>query len=386
MKQIKRLLLLVIVSLVGITLSGCNNENTLLLLNWGEYINDDLLVKFEEEYNCTVKMSIADSNEAFYAKVKGKTTAYDLVVPSDYMIEKMYENNLLEELDFSKIPNYDYEKFLPGVKGIMSNMFANNEKYHVPYFWGTFGIMYNKNLVGTNNDISLEETLLKEGWNAYFNADKVYGSKIRVGMYDTPRYAYAAAMFYNHLSPNELNEDKYKLFEETLKLQNFSLWGTDTLKKGIVADNLDLAFVYTGDFLDMLYTKIDDGVKMEDINFEIYIPDETIAFLDSLVMPKNARHKDLAYKFINFMLRPENAYMNASVVGYCTPLIESYNMIINPIDPTDDWLNDWSVAITKYYPLPNPSDEKQYKGTPLSNISKDESTILTNIVNKIKSK
>lgn len=376
MKKFKICLAFIALIMIPFGLSGCQKDNTLLLLNWGEYINDEIIENFEKEYNCEVKMSIADSNELFYAKVKSGTTAYDLVVPSDYMTQKMYENDLLEKLDFSKIPNYDINKFMPGVRGIMSEMFEGNEAYHVPYFWGTFGLMYNKQVKG------LEDAILEKGWTAYFNPS-LLPTGTRIGMYNVPRYAFAATMFYQNISPNIVNDEMLKSFEQTLRGTKIIEWGNDTLKKGIVANNLDLAFVYTGDYLDMLYTRLDEGAEFEDITFDIYIPDETIAFVDSLVMPKNSRHKDLAYKFINYMLEPENAYLNASVVGYCTPLIASYEMIANPVDLNDSWLKNWSIAIKKYYPLPNPG-EKQYKGTPLSNLSKDELTKITNIVNKVK--
>ncbi len=376
MKNIKKSIIIFILLFIPFIISGCNRENVLLILNWGEYINDEIVTNFEKEYNCEVKISIADSNELFYAKVKSGTTAYDLVVPSDYMIQKMYEKDLLQKLDFSQIPNYDKNSFLPGVRGIMSEMFEGNENYHIPYFWGTFGLMYNKQVEG------LEEVIQENGWDAYFNSS-LLPSGTRVAMYNVPRYAFAATMFYHHMSPNIISDETLQLFETSLREANIIEWGNDTLKKGIVANNLDLAFVYTGDYLDMLYTKLDEGASFEDITFDIYIPEETIAFVDSLVMPKNSRHKGLAYKFMNYMLEKENAYLNASVVGYCTPLIASYDMIANPTDLNDNWLVNWSKAIKQYYPLPAPTG-KQYIGTPLSNISKDDLTKINNIVNKIK--
>lgn len=366
-----------IVSFSLFILPSCSSKDVLLILNWGEYISDEVVEKFEEEYNCTVKLSLADSNELFYSKVKSGTTVYDLVVPSDYMIQKMYEKDLLEELDLSKIPNYNKEMFLPGVIGIESEMFEGNERYQIPYFWGTFGLMYNKQKAG------LEEIVLSKGWDAYFNKD-LPPNGTRCGMYGVARFSYAACMFYNNLSPNEITDETLKVYESTLRKAGFTEWGTDTLKKSIVSNNLDLAFVYTGDCLDMLYTKLDEeNVTLEDITFDIYIPDNTIAFMDSLVMLKDARHKELAYKFMNFMLETENAYMNASVVGYCTPLKASYEQIVNYVGD-DAWLNNWSYAMKTYYPLPKES-EKQYKGVPLTNFSKDSLTAINNIVNTVKS-
>ncbi len=361
-------------------LSGCNGSNTLLLLNWGEYINDEVVEEFEEKYNCVVNISIADSNELFYSKIKSGTTVYDLVVPSDYMVQKMVENDLLESLDFSKLPHYDRNNLLPGVQRIMRLMNENSPKnidyssYFVPYFWGTWGIMYNKNKEG------LEESLNAYGWDAYFDRSKLpKGTK--VGMYNSIMHSYAAVMCRNHLPFNEEKDEYISLCYDQLKAMQFDEWGTDTMKKSIAAGNLDLAFVWTGDCLDMLYSTLEDGTSYEDISFDIYIPHDTIAFMDNLVMTKAARHKELAYQFIDFMLETEHAKENASVVGYCTPYKSSYQSIVE-YEGEEVWDNDWAYAVSKYYPYYE--DESLYQGTPLSFFSKDYMTEITNMINNVK--
>lgn len=381
MKNIKRLSLLFVLFFSATLMSGCNRGNQLLILNWGEYINDDMVKAFEEETGYEVIISIADSNELFYSKVKSGTTAYDLVVPSDYMVEKMVQKNLLQKIDYSKLTNYDLENnpYMPGVTGIQSEMFEGNEDFAVPYFWGTFGIMYNKQKAG------LEEAILTEGWEAYFNPEK-RPQGTRVGMYNTPRFAYAAALFSENLSPNLFDETSISLVEEKLSRFEFNEWGFDTLKKGIVANNLDMAYLYTGDFLDMLYTRLDAGDTLEDITFDIYIPDQTIAFMDFFVIPKNARHVDMAHEFIDFFLRPEVAYENASVVGYATPLRKAYDLIVSHIDDEDPWLSAWAYANKTYYPLPKEGDTKLYKGTPLSNFTQAQNDRINLLINNIKSK
>jgi spermidine/putrescine-binding protein len=109
-----------------------------MFLNWGEYINDEAVRLFEEEYNVNVIIDIADSNELFYSKIRSGTTAYDLVCPSDYMIEKMYQKGLLQEIDLDRLTNYDpiNNPFMPGVLGIQSQMFEGNDRYGIPYFLG----------------------------------------------------------------------------------------------------------------------------------------------------------------------------------------------------------------------------------------------------------
>lgn len=393
MKNTKRFLLGTILGMILISSLGCGMRKKLLILNWGEYINEDVVSKFEKQTGYEVVISLAESNELFYSRVKSGTTVYDLVVPSDYMIEKMIGKKLLHEIDITKLKNHPDNNnsihFMAGATGIQKDMFHQQgeqyKNYAIPYFWGTFGLMYNKNKPG------LAEAVETHGWKAYFDASlRPAGTK--VGMYNVPRYAYAASMFYLGEDPNEISQESLKKSSEVLSKTGVHEWGTDTLKKGVSSGNLDLAFVYTGDFLDMLYTKLDDGYSLDQITFDIHVPTETIAFMDALVIPKNARHKDIAYEFIDFMLDPQNAYDNASVVGYATPIQEAYDRITtyettpNEIDPDDAWLSAWAYANRKYYPLPNEGDLKQYKGTPLANFDKSWLDRLNTMLNNVKVK
>lgn len=372
-----KILICLIIGLSSLILAGCNGKNKLLILNWGEYINEEIVEEFERIYNVDVVINLVESNELFYSKVKSGTTVYDLVVPSDYMIEKMVEKDLLQKIDFSLLKNYDpvNNPFMPGVLGIQKEMFEGNEDYHIPYFWGTFGLMYNKKKAG------LEEEITNYGWKAYFE-DEYLPTDTKVGMYDVPRFAYAAALIYNNMSPNEQTNTSLDLAYKTLRKKDFNSWGTDTLKKRIASDNLDLAFVYTGDFLDMLYVKL-ETTSLEDISFDIYVPDDTIAFMDSLVIPKKARHVELAHKFIDFLLDPEIAYLNASVIGYCTPIKKAYDKIVN-YNGNDEWLNSWAYATSKYYPLPDVNDPVQYKGVPLANLDQNFLNDIITMVNNVK--
>ena len=378
MKLNKKLYLLMLIPFLFVA-TACNRNNQLLILNWGEYINDEVVVEFEKQTGYEVVISIADSNELFYSKIKSGTTAYDLVVPSDYMLEKMVQKDLVQKIDYSKLSNYDpiNNPFMEGVLGIQSEMFEGNEDYGVPYFWGTFGLMYTLEKEG------LQQAVLENSWKTLFE-DNMRPNGTRVGMYNVSRYAYAVSNIYNGFSPNEINNDLIDLAFNTLIKTDFTEWGFDTLKKGIVANNLDLAFVYTGDFLDMLYTKMDDGYSLEEINFDIYIPDDTIAFMDFLVIPKKARHVNIAHEFINFMLEPDNAYNNASVVGYATPLQNAYDRIVNHLGDEDSWLNSWAYANLTYYPTPKETDIIKYKGTPLANFEQSWLDKINTMVNNVK--
>ena len=154
-------------------------------------------------------------------------------------LKKMVEKDLLQPIDYSKLTNYDQvnNPYMPAVLGIQNDMFEGNEMYGVPYFWGTFGLMYNKDKPG------LTEAINTHGWGAYFESGKrPVGTK--VGMYNTPRYAYAAALLYQGISPNLYNDETLSLVEDTLSSVNFSEWGFDTLKKGIVSKKFRYGFFY----------------------------------------------------------------------------------------------------------------------------------------------
>jgi spermidine/putrescine-binding protein len=366
---------------------SCNGNETLLLLNWGEYINTDLLDAFEEKYHVTVNMSITDSNELFYSKVKSGTTAYDLVIPSDYMVEKMVEKDLIQKIQFDLLTNYgDDNPLLPGVNGILDLLKNNGKEYCVPYFWGSFGIMYNKNKPG------LEEVITNPNltWDAFFNPS-LLPVGTRVGMYDVPRFAYAAGlMSLGYDDPNLYNSELLSKVQSLLSNAHIYEWGYDTLKKGIISGNLDLAFTYTGDLLDMLYMQLDEGKPLSDITFDIVIPDKTIAFSDNFVIPKKARHVELAHKFIDFFLDPENAYINASTVGYCTPVLSAYNKIINYVDDPsnadNDWLNNWAYANKKYYPILPSTSAVNFKGKPLQSIDQNIIDKINQMINQVKTR
>jgi spermidine/putrescine-binding protein len=381
MKKNKLLLAsLMMFSLVNF--SSCS-KNKLLILNWGEYINMDLVEAFEKENNCEVVISIAESNELFYSKVKGGTTVYDLVVPSDYMVKKMYENQLLQKIDKTRLTNYQEGMFMPGVYNI-ENIFINDyafedySDYQIPYFWGTFGLMYNKNKIG------VQEALEQYSWDCFFNKD-LLPKGTKTGMYNVPRDSYAASLLHHNLSPNLIGEEYLSLVKNDLKTAKFDQWGTDELKRQVQKGDLDIAFVYTGDFLDMVYSDsnyLNVNKTLDDLTYDIYIPNNTITFMDSFVLTKNAKNVDLAYRFIDYFLDSQVAYENSSVVGYCTPIKESYEQILSLKTSSSKLDQKWASLIEKYYPLDDDNSQK----SPLINFDKNYLTKVTNNVNDVKVK
>ncbi|MFA7076019.1 MAG: extracellular solute-binding protein [Candidatus Izemoplasmatales bacterium] len=382
----KKIILAILVLSFTLVLSACDSNPKLRILNWGEYINEDLVKQFEAEYNINVDIDVADSNEYFYSKIKSKTTAYDLVIPSDYMIEKMVDEEMLLEIDYTLLPNYSNVNYVSDVENIFLSMHnttlertseeVNYKEYAVPYFWGTFGIIYNNRVEG------LEEALNEHGWDVYFEKD-TYFPEARRGMYDVPQFAYAAAMMYKDSSPNLFSDTILSEVETTIEKAGFIEWGDDNLKKNVEADNLDMAFVYTGDYLDRLYIKLDEGKTLEEVraDFDIYIPDTTMAFIDCMVIPNTATNLSGAHQFINFLLEPNNAVLNADVVGYAVTTEEAFEIIYSYLDSEDDYMRNWATANSIYY---NMEVERTYY--PLTTLNPDDidaiNTMIQNVIAK----
>lgn len=379
----KKILLIIVLALVAIGASACDSRPVLNILNWGEYINEEVVKNFENEYGINVKISVADSNELFYSKIKSGTTSFDLVIPSDYMIEKMYEEDMLHALDYSKLPNYDDVTYMDGVEQIFDSMaettFERNGKtvdykdYMVPYFWGTFGIIYNNRVSG------LKEALNQYGWAAYFDATTHFPNARR-GMYDVAQFAYAAAMLYRDQNPNDYSTAYLNQVKLDLQTANFTQWGDDMLKRDIEADNLDMAFTYTGDYLDRLYIQLDEGKSLEQVraNFDIYIPENTLVFIDGMVIPKTAKNIDGAHQFINYLLDPEVVALNSEVVGYATALEEAYDIIVSYQTSTDDWYKNWALANLTYY-----NKDREGAFYPMTTLSSSAIDAITSMVQQV---
>lgn len=379
----KKVLLMIVFVLVAFMASACDSRPVLNILNWGEYINDEVVKNFEDEYGINVKISVADSNELFYSKIKSGTTSFDLVIPSDYMVEKMYEEDMLIELDYSKLPNFNEVTYMDGVEQIFDSMAATTlarngqtvdyKDYMVPYFWGTFGIIYNNRVDG------LEEALNEHGWAAYFDADTYFPSARR-GMYDVAQFAYAAALLYRNENPNAYSSTLLNQVQTDLENANFTQWGDDMLKRDIEADNLDMAFTYTGDYLDRLYIQLDEGKTLAEVRaeFDIYVPDNTLVFIDAMVIPETAENIDGAHQFINYLLDPEVVALNSEVVGYATALEEAYDIIIAFQTSEDEWYKNWALANLTYY-----NKDREGSFYPMTTLSSTAIDSITSMVQQV---
>lgn len=297
------------------------------LLNWGEYIDEELIEKFEDIHNVEVVMEEVGSSEAMYAKISSGTTRYDIAIPGDYVIEKLYNFDMLYQIDHSKLSNFDEDMFHDDLIRVMNqdDFYKNSLDYTIPYFWGAYSILYSTN---TNNN--LENQVIENGFDIFF--DRNLTDNIKIGMYDVPRWATSSYLLSKGYDVNTLDLEQYENDIITaMSNVKYNLWGNDNLKKQIANGNLDVAFVQLGDFFDQHYVTSEDGF---DVNFSAYVPENTAAFFDGMVIPKTSNNIDLAHKFIDFFLDDENALQNTLYVGYCP----TQKQVINDIECDEEMM------------------------------------------------
>ncbi len=334
----KKLFLGMTIILFVVTLFGCSNKEKLYILNWGDYIDTELVKEFEKEFNVKVVYKTVGSNEIMESTIKNKKSPYDIVIPSEYMIDKLRKQELIQEIDFSKLPNYENLTIFEDAENLIKTTEIAN--YFIPYVWGTVGILYNTSVPG------LEEKIKADPYGVLFDENNPY----KVGMYDSSRDAVAMALIALGYDCNSNNDNELAKAEELLKKSKFYAWGEDNLKSKVSQGNLDLAMVYSGDYFDELFNT--EEAELE-VNFDYYAPNNTNIWIDGMVIPKNARNTELAYKFINFILDINNNAQNTDAIGYPSMFKEVYQILVSDeYGYTDD---------EKYYPFPENSTRQLYK-------------------------
>ena len=306
----KILSLTLVLALMLLLLPGCgksssngNGKVTLNIYNWGQYMADgsdgslDVIAAFEEAYPwIEVNYSTFDSNEVMYTKLANGGITVDLIIPSDYMIARMVEEDMLLELDFSNIPNYAY--IADEFKGMA---YDPEEKYTVPYAWGTVGIIYNTKYVD-EADVT--------GWDLMWNAK--YDDKIL--MFDNSRDAFGIAQLMLGYSLNTTDEAQLEKCAELLKQQKplVQQYVMDQIYDLMEHEEAWIAACYAGDYVVM-------AAENEDLAF--YRPENSFnLFMDAMCIPKCAQQKEAAELFINFVCNPEIAAGNMDWIAYSTPL------------------------------------------------------------------
>lgn len=292
---------LALCAVLSTVLTGCGKNSSgengeVIVYNWGEYIDPETIDMFEDETGIKVVYDEFETNEIMYPKVEAGATAYDVICPSDYMIQKMIDNDLLAEINFDNIPN---------IKNIGTQYFEQSKefdpenKYSVPYCFGTVGILYNKTMVDEPID----------SWSVLW--DEKYSDNIL--MQDSVRDAFMVALKLNGFSMNTLDEGELEIAKNTLIEQKplVQAYVIDQVRDKMIGGEAAIGVIYSG---EAIYT------QRENPDLEYVIPKEgTNVWIDSWVIPKNAPNKENAEAFINFMCREDIALMNFEYITYSTP-------------------------------------------------------------------
>ncbi|EOL43673.1 ABC transporter substrate-binding protein [Enterococcus caccae] len=275
--------------------SGMAGADTLTIYNWGDYIDPDLLRKFEKESGYKVNYETFDSNEAMFTKIQQGGTSYDITIPSEYMIQKMMKEKMLLPIDHAKLNG------LENIDARFLNLdFDPQNNFSIPYFWGTLGIIY--------NDKFVDEGQIQH-WDDLWNPKL----KDNVMLIDGAREVLGLSL--NSLGYSLNSKKNQELREATDKLNKLT-----TNVKAIVADEIKMYMINEESAVAVTFSG--EASEMLDSNEHLHyvIPSEgSNLWFDNIVIPKTAKNIKGSYEFINFMLRPENAAQNAEYIGYSTP-------------------------------------------------------------------
>ena len=298
---------ILILALVLAALTACTStaKATLKVYNWGEYIDKTVVADFEKEYNCKVIYDTYDSNELMYTKI-ASGEKYDILVPTDHMVERLIAENRIQVLDLTKITN------LVNVDpALLNRPFDPNNEHSIPYFYGNIGIIFNKNNVDRT-------TLEAEGWN--FLRDPQF--KDRIYVYDSARDVFMMAYKSLGYSINTTDTAQIDAAFNWLKEMDTitkPIYIDETLIDNMITGQKDLAVDFSSDAAYVLSQNAD---------MDFFVPNEgTNIWTDSMVIPSNAENVALAYKWINYMLRADVALKNTEYVGYTTPVMSAFTAV-----------------------------------------------------------
>ncbi|OUN37715.1 ABC transporter substrate-binding protein [Massilimicrobiota sp. An80] len=312
----KKLLTSLLAVATMFTLTACGGDSNadkpyagqeLHLYNWGEYMGENFISGFEDLTGATVVVDYFDSNEAMYIKV-ANGEPYDILVPSDYMIERLIQEDLIQKLDKDKITCMD--ELVDAVKGLP---YDPNNDYSIPYFWGTVGIVYDKTKVS-------EADLEKEGYNIFL--DTKYKGDIY--LYDSERDSFMMALKALGYSMNTKDE------KELEEAYNWLVKCVETMEPEIVTDEIIDNMAQGRKALGLIYSGDAAYVMSENENMGFYMPETgTNLWSDAMVIPKNAENVELAHEFINYACSYEAAMDNSSFVGYTSANQEVMDELAN---------------------------------------------------------
>ena len=321
MKKIMAFLTACILLLVPLTSCKSYKPNEVVYVyNWGEYIDSTVNKKFEQETGIKVVYSEYDNNESMYATLKNGAAKYDVIFPSDYMVSRLINEDMLEPLNFDNIPNYQY--ILDRFKGLE---YDPENKYSVPYTWNIIGLLYNKKYV----------TETPDSWEVLW--DEKYAGKTL--MYDNPRDAIGITLIKNGKSVNTTDKAELDAAAEDVKAlkKNFQAFVSDQIFNLMESGSAYIAPAYGGDALTMM---------KENSDLTYSIPKEgTNFFVDAICIVKGSKNKEAAEKYIDFLCRQDIAELNRAEICYSTPQRQVYEALSDDVKnelisyPTDDILD-----------------------------------------------
>lgn len=321
-------------------MAGCKStdKKTLKVYNAGEYIDKSLISEFEKQYDCNVIYDTFDSNESMYTKIMSGEN-YDVLIPSDYMIERLIKENYLQEIDWSKIPNAG------GLKAeVMNKSYDEGNVYTVPYFYGTVGILYDTTVVDAQD--------LNDGWGLLTNT-KYAGN---IYMYDSERDSFMVALKALGYSMNTTDFAEIDAAYEWLVNQRDTMnpvYVGDDVIDNMISGNKAMAVVYSGDAAYII---------TENPDLDYFTPEEgTNIWYDAMVITRNSTEVELAHEFINFMIDPDNALSNSEEVGYSSTVESAFNEMSTTVyegisayiprndNPNDEVFGYQEAEVKKYF-------------------------------------
>lgn len=308
-------LLLMLVACFGLSACGNSDVETLNVYNWGEYISDgsegsfNTIKEFEKWYEKTygkkvkVNYTTYTSNEDMYNKISSGAVSYDVIIPSDYMIARMAEEELLLPLNFDNIPNY--QNINEHFKGLY---YDENNQYSVPYTYGIVGIIYNANVVDQADTGS---------WDLMWN--KKYAESIL--QYNNSRDAFGSAMYKLGIDVNTSDKAEWDRASEELIKQRPLVYSyvMDEIYNLMETGEAAIGSYYAGDYFTMV------DAQAEDVDLQFYYPEQTNFYVDAMCIPKCSKNQELAEIFINYMLSEDAAIANAEYTYYASPNSAVYN-------------------------------------------------------------
>lgn len=344
-------LLIIVVSAGGIYYqaeASVSSDNELVVYNWGEYMDPGVITDFEKETGIHVIYEEFETNEIMYPKIRSGAVSYDLVCPSDYMIRKMIDNNLLQPINKDHIPNL---KNIGSLYLKTAEQYDPGNQYSIPYCWGTVGILYNKKLVDEPVD----------SWSILWETKY----KDNILMQDSVRDAFAVALKYLGYSLNSTNIRELREAEKLLQDQKplVQAYVIDQVRDKMIGGEAALGVIYSG---EAIYT-----VK-ENPDLAYAIPKEgSNVWIDGWCIPKDAKHVENAEKFLNYLCQPDVALKNFDYIGYSTPNTAARDLI------EDEDLRNSEVAF--------PDEETLSRCETMSYLGPEAEEIYNSLWNQVKS-